>query len=359
MRTWFFLSVFFSTVSGARAADPTVLPGMERTSPAARSSCRETFERDRKKLLQNPEDEKAWTALRICATELKRWNEAAEAGRAAIQKGSRQPGPHVLLGVAGLRLKDYQKAADELEEAIGLKPDQPAAYYYLGIAYLFLHQPGQAARAAERAVELDPENANNHSQLAYAYLLLDERKKGEQAAQKAIRLDPDNVTAYKVLGSLYAKEGRREESDKAFEEAIHANGRAAGIAPARKPSGIVPIAPPSLAPLESAQETVPPETICAQQWSKLKAAMIKGDTAEALAYLSNYLDTRDQYRRAFERMGTRSRDVFAGLGELTDCQTVLASVACKARVLGPRGQTHETTVRCERNPDKTWRIRSF
>ncbi|MFA5975449.1 MAG: tetratricopeptide repeat protein [Elusimicrobiota bacterium] len=356
-RSWFVGTVLFAAIRLPAAPNPALLPGMSEASQPAASSCRTTFETARKQLLQNPENENTWEEFRVCMSELKRWNDAEAVSRAAIQKGTRQSGPHVVLGVASLHMKEYAKAADAFNEAIRLKPDDSAAYYYLGMAHLFLRQPGQAAQAARRAVELDPSNANHQSQLAYAYLLLDERGRCEQAAQKAVQLDPNNVAAYKVLGNLYAKEGRPSESDKAFEQAIHANGRAAIAHPVVTRKAAAP--PAAAAPPPPPEETSSPEELCQTQWSSMKTAVIRGDTARALTYYSDYLDTREQYQESFEQMGPRARDVFAGMGELYNCQTVLGSVTCKMMISSPRSGTHETTVRFERNPDKIWRIRSF
>jgi hypothetical protein len=91
----------------------------------------------------------------------------------------------------------------------------------------------------------------------------------------------------------------------------------------------------------------------------MKTAMLNGRTEEGLTYFSDYGDTRDQYRGAFQRLGSRTRDIFANFGDLTNCSPVLGSVTCKAVVRNTTGTSAETTVRFERNSDRIWRIRSF
>lgn len=352
------------------AADPAALPGMRGAAIPApvknKDICHDSFDHLKDQLSHDPEDARAWEEFRLCTSELKRWTESADVSRSAVAQGSRQPGPHVVLGLVFLHTKEYQKAADEFDFAIGLKHDQPMAYYYLGMSYLFLHQPELAAKAAETAVELDSSSASNYSQLAYAELLLDHQDRCEQAARKAIQIDPNSVAAYKVLGNLYAQQGKKEESDKAFEEAIHANGRLIATSPfiPDKSTAISPV--PRMPAQVSAESGTPmgePEDLCRDQWNKMKTAMVRGDTAEALTYFSDYLDTRQQYRQAFTRMGPdRAREIFENMGDLEDCKTVLFSVMCKTTVTSSRNgeiRSLEETVRCERNDDKVWRLRSF
>ncbi len=364
-------------VCSALAADPTSLPGMTGVSPGptagnppkGKQLCKDQYDQYKAQLAQHPDDAKTWDEFRACTSELKRWSDGAEVGRAALQKGVQLPGPHMVLGLAYLHSKEYQKAADAFDEAIRLKHEQPLAYYYLGMSYLFLRQPEQAAQAAQTAVDLDPTTASHYSQLAYAELLLDHQDKAEAAAKKAVALDPNNVAAFKVLGNLYAQQGKKEESDKAFEQAIHANGRVAATSPfvADKTVASPRAVPAPAAPApESAGSNVPvgdPEDLCRDQWNKMKAAMSRGDTAEGLTYISAYLDTRQQYRQAFARMGPqRAREIFENLGDLEDCKTVLLTVNCKTTATTSRNgeiRSVEENVRCERNEDKIWRIRSF
>ena len=99
---------------------------------------------------------------------------------------------------------------------------------------------------------------------------------------------------------------------------------------------------------------------CIGQWNKMKDAATRGDTKEALQYYSDYLDTRDQYKDAFEKMGVpRMQSVFASFGELYDCDIVFASAHCKSLVRNAAGTVVVTKIRFERNPDHIWRIRSF
>jgi hypothetical protein len=55
----------------------------------------------------------------------------------------------------------------------------------------------------------------------------------------------------------------------------------------------------------------------------------------------------------------RLESVFAGFGELYDCEVVFATAHCKSIVKNAAGTVIVTKIRFERNPDRVWRIRSF
>lgn len=353
--------------------------------------CKKTYDSYKDRLAKNPEDDQAWSELRVCTNELKRWNEAAQISSDALQKNPNLPQAHLLLGITELHSKDYKNAAADFQKATELNPNLPAPYYYLGMADLFMSQASPAAEAAQKAVSLDPKNPTYYSQLAYADFLLQDNDEAELAAKKAIALDPNNVAAYKVLGNIYKSEGREDESDKAFEDAIHANGRqvTAAAVPAAPASGATPVsalpgmsAPAAVAVLPSAAAPAaaaatpktsvpavsapPPEpepvdaaTQCKRQWERMRTAVAANDYQRALTYFSDYADTREQYRQSFERLGPRLQSMIANIGDPDDCQVVLLVATCKATVTGAAGTILETTIHFERNDDKVWRIKSF
>jgi tetratricopeptide (TPR) repeat protein len=362
--------------------------------------CRQEFDSYKAAVLKDASDVKAWDQLRICTTQLKRWRDAAEISSKVLAKNADSGDAHLLLGISLVHSKDYEKAALEFDNAIRLKPNSALPYYHYGMAELFLNKPADAVKAAQKAIELEPKNALHHSQLAYASLLLDDQAMCETEAKKAVELDPNNVAAYKVLGNLYVKQGKQADADKMFEEAMHANGRltsahpftadkrelpgmesrgshdaistgtlagaGAGIGASTgvgAPSGILPVtsapAGAPAAPVPEKAPTIAPDILCRTQWEAMKKAAVEGKTEEALTYFSDYGDTREQYKAAFEHLGNRVETIFSNFGELTDCSVVLASASCKATVRNASGTMAETTVRLERNTDRVWRIRSF
>jgi len=342
--------------------------------------CRKNFDSYKDRLAKNPDDGQGWAEFRACVSELKRWNEGQEVASIGIQQRPQRFEPHLILGIALLHGKEYQKACDEFQTATELKPDQAQPFYYLGMAKLFLNHPAEAAESAEKATQLEPKNATYESQLAYADFLLEDNAKSEEAAKRAIALDPNNIAAYKVLGNLYEREGRQAESDQAFENAMHANGRTAttpmvprpisslpGMAPA--PVGSqppVPIprsgggAPPPVMAESPIPETSDAADTIKSQWAAMREAVAQSHMEKALSYFSDYADTRTLYRQSFEKLGvTRVQGMMAALGDIEDCDVVIAVANCKAPISIRPGEMADATIRFERNTDNVWRIRSF
>jgi tetratricopeptide (TPR) repeat protein len=355
---------------------PLALLPARAADEAARALCRKELDNLQKRAVKHPEDANAWQEFRACAIELRRWTEAADAAQAVLEKLPDHADAHLLLGIAHFHVQEYRHALGEFQTAVTARPNDPLAHYYTGMTYLFLNQPADALPEGEKAAALDPKNPAVHRQLAYAYLLTNDQAKCEASAKQALALDPNDTASYKVLGNLYRKQGKESEANKMFEEAIHAGGRRAGRAAM---PGVVaaPSAGPGAAaassgakrpsPRASDEDQVePPENTperiehCKEQWDGMKEAVQRGDLETALRYYSDYAGTREEYRKAFQNMGVaRVQAIFSNFGELENCEVVIMSATCKAKVRSPNGGERETSIRFERNPDKIWRIRSF
>jgi tetratricopeptide (TPR) repeat protein len=325
--------------------------------------CRKKLPQLKSQLSKNPDNPQGWMELRTCANELKEWNDAVDAAMAAKQKAPDNPEPRLILGMAQMQSKDYNRAIEYFDKTIELNSNESYAYFQMGMAYLFLNLPTKALIAAERAVEIDPKNAAYQRQASYTYMMLDDLPNADRAAHAALEIDPDDIAAHKILAHVYAKEGK---ADEAAQEA-----QAARVATAKKIAALpaTPAVKPLLAPKVAAEkekeaknEKEDDADIIAgllNSWEEMKTDLIAGRIDAALPYFSTYLDTRDQYRQAFTRMGPRAKRTFQNFGEPYDCEVVFLSATCKALVRNDYGTMHETSIRFERNPDRVWRIRSF
>jgi tetratricopeptide (TPR) repeat protein len=330
---------------------------------SARDLCQKTFNDYKSRLTKNPSDDAAWTEFRVCATELRRWDEAIQVALTARQKNKELPQPYLIMGLAQMQQKNYERAVEHFDQSIALKSDQPLAYFQMGMAYLFLNETAKASQAAERAVELEPTNPAHHRQLAYTQLLLGDLGAAEASAKKAIELDKDDLAAHKILAKIYAKE--QNNVGMTQELALVKDAEQKFIA--AHPEMAKPIAPVPK-PQEEEEEDKKSKkqedyevigTII-DQWNQMKGAIQEGNIERALTYYSDYLDTRDQYRESFNRLGLpRLESIFSGFGELYDCEIVFASAHCNSLVKNEAGTVIVTRIRFERNPDHKWRIRSF
>jgi len=328
----------------------------------ARDLCQKNYASYKNRLTKNPADDDAWTEFRVCTAELKLWDEAIQVALTARQKNRDLPQPYLILGLAQMQQKNYERAVEHFDQSISLKSEQPLAYFQMGMAYLFLNEAGKAAQAAERAVELEPTNSSHHRQLAYAQLLLGDLSAAEVSAKKAIELDKDDLAAHKILAKIYAKENNSSGTTQELALVKEAEQKYAAAHPelTKKPEP----APKALEEEEEKkskkQEDYEIIGSIIDQWNRMKGAIGEGNIDQALTYYSDYLDTRDQYRDSFNRMGLpRLESVFSSFGELYDCEVVFASAHCKSLVKNASGTVVVTKIRFERNPDPAWRIRSF
>lgn len=327
-------------------------------------ACQKEMVSARDRLAKNMSDEVAWTELRVCAGELKKWDEAIQTALQVRQKNRNLPQPYLILGLAQMQQKNYERAIEHFDQTIALRSEQPVAYFQMGMAYLFMNEPAKAAQAAERARDLDPENVAYQRQLAYTYLLMDRLDDAQAAAQKAIAIDKTDTASHKILAKIYAKSGNAAGAREELEIVKAADAALLAAHPelAKKPEPVAKPAPVADEDDESGGKEEDYQVIgtVIGQWNSMKDAVMHDDTDKALTYYSDYLDTRDQYREAFKRMGpTQLKTVFNSFGDLYDCEIVFASAHCKSMVGSPAGGVVVAKIRFEKNPDKVWRIRSF
>jgi tetratricopeptide (TPR) repeat protein len=329
--------------------------------PQGKELCEKNYASYKDRILKNPTDDEAWTELRVCTGVLKKWDEAIQVALQARLKNRDLPQPYLILGLAQMQQKNYDRAVEHFDQTIALKSAQPLAYFQMGMAYLFLNEPTKAAQAAERAVELEPTNAAHHRQLAYARLLLDDLPGAEASAKKALEIDKEDLATHKILAKIYAKEGNTAAMTQEMAVVRTAETQYAAAHPELAKA-------PEPAPKPQEEEEEPSQKqedyqvigLCIGQWNRMKDAVMREHVEEALNYYSDYLDTRDQYRASFNKMGLpHMKTLFANFGEFYDCEVVFASAHCKAVVTNAAGTAIVTQIRFERNPDHNWRIRSF
>jgi Flp pilus assembly protein TadD len=351
------LSVLFFAPWTAFAADS-----------AEKALCQKNLSTYKDRIHKNVEDESAWTELRVCATELKKWDEAIQIALQARLKNRHLSQPYLILGLAQMQQKNYERAIEHFDQTIELRSSQPVAYFQMGMAYLFLNEPGKAAQAAERAVDLEPTNPVYHRQLAYTLLIVGELEAAETSIQKAITLDPKDIAAHKILAKIYTKAGNTAGAAQAHawikaEEAAFA---AAHPELVKKPEVVSAPKPEARDDDEEEDEKKGKEEDyqligqCIGQWDNMKLAIDAGDLEKALLSYSDYLDTRELYRESFNKLGSaKLKTIFKSFSELYDCEVIFATAHCKAMVHSPSGAVVVTKIRFERNPDKVWRIRSY
>lgn len=158
--------------------------------------------------------------------QLSRFEDAREAGIAALRLDPNHANAHVNLATAYLALRDLPNAIALLRRAVELNPNLTEAYINLGGALAEVDDYQGALAAQHRALELDPNNPRAISGLALAYQLMKRRDEALELYRRAISLAPnfaETHTRYGValLSLGQYQEGFRELEWRRFEGAAH------------------------------------------------------------------------------------------------------------------------------------------
>lgn len=132
----------------------------------------EAAESYRQAINQDPGMAEAHHELGYAYTQMRQWDKAVTSLNQAIALRPAFADSHRLLGDALSRLSRWKEAAESYSQAIAVQPDSVAAYLGLGAVYRQLEQPKEAVAAYLKVVKLKPNNASAHYELGLLYLRL-------------------------------------------------------------------------------------------------------------------------------------------------------------------------------------------
>jgi Tfp pilus assembly protein PilF len=141
---------------------------------------------------------------------------ARSRAQAALQKESKNPRAHILLGNALAGLKEIPRALREIEDAIALDPSYAPAWTALGAVRLRNGSAREAAAAFQRAVVLDPASIDARLSLANYQWAAGDVRAAERTLQDGLALDPNNELAHRALALLYVATRRPLEAEPHF-----------------------------------------------------------------------------------------------------------------------------------------------
>ena len=95
------------------------------------------------------------------------------------------------MGYAYGELKEYQKAIDAYKAAIKIKPDKHETYYNMGNAYRKLKKYQKAIDAYKKVIKIDPDDYKAHNNMGDAYLKLKEYQEAIGAYKEVIKITSD------------------------------------------------------------------------------------------------------------------------------------------------------------------------
>lgn len=153
----------------------------------------------------------------VAYLQLERYQEARDAGRAALQLDPNHANAHVNLGAAYAALEDYPNAIALQRRATELAPRLTEAFISLGNTLLDARDAQGALAAHNKALELDPNNPRAVSGLARAYQAMKRRDEALGLYRQAITLSPSFPEPHVGYGSQLLQLGELREGFKEYE----------------------------------------------------------------------------------------------------------------------------------------------
>lgn len=174
---------------------------------------------------ESPEDYDAYVAKGDLLRTRSRFNDAAQAYSAALERikreGPQQWGIYFARGACYERLGMWDKAEVDLRKALALNPDQPEVMNYLG--YGIMIQGGDlphARKLIEQAYALQPNSPQIVDSMGWMLFKTGDVQGAVQLLEQAIEMLPGDATVNDHLGDAYWQAGRKTEARYQWQRAL-------------------------------------------------------------------------------------------------------------------------------------------
>jgi tetratricopeptide (TPR) repeat protein len=134
----------------------------------------------------------------------------------AVEKDSKLPQAHYLLGQIAVFRARYDEGVQLLEKEIALNPVNAMAYYKLGDAYTLQLKWDEAVAPLQKSIWLSPYFSGPYILLGKTYLKKKNFSTAEAMLKRAIQFDPNNKSAHYLLGQVYQQTARSEDAKREF-----------------------------------------------------------------------------------------------------------------------------------------------
>lgn len=152
--------------------------------------------------------------------EARKWMEAEEAYREAIELEQNIPALWGNLGFVLLQLGELDEAERAVRKSIELNSKLPRPWNVLGSILTRQRRVNEAEQAFRKAIELDPRYPCAWNGLGHLLSNLKRYDEAEQACRKAIEIDPAHVAAWADLGTVFSRRGRLEDAEQSYRKAV-------------------------------------------------------------------------------------------------------------------------------------------
>jgi tetratricopeptide (TPR) repeat protein len=192
------------------------------------------------KSIELKESAEAYGRLAWAYSNSKKYKEAYQAAKKAVELDENYAWYHAGLGRILVELGKPEEAVKELTIAVTLDPEHVFAYLYLGVAYkeldnnelakgnfekawyLALEKGDQrnAALAMDNASEIAPKKSLYFARSGEAYRMLGEYDKALVKFKRAVRIEPQPAWVYGSLGDVYRRKGDFKRAEENLKESL-------------------------------------------------------------------------------------------------------------------------------------------
>jgi tetratricopeptide (TPR) repeat protein len=160
-------------------------------------------------LAADPGQWRAWCLLGATHLKRRRYGEALECARSAIDLEPTQEWPHRIASISERHLGNLERAVVAAREAVRLAPSEAYAHAELGVALSYARpwRPVEALHEAARALELQPHDANLHSKAGDVALKLNHTKLALAWYRRSLEIDPANAVALNNIALIRLRRG--------------------------------------------------------------------------------------------------------------------------------------------------------
>ena len=170
-----------------------------------------------------PNDAEAYRGIGEAYERVWQFAKALDFYKEAVRLDPRFARAQTDLGKTLVRLFRYQEAIGPLKEGVRLKARGQVEhddYYNLGEAYLRTGQYQDAVGAYRQALEVAPQYTSTHARIAEAYNGLKQYENAVASAGLTLKQSPNDHRANRVLGDSYAGMGRYDKAVEHYKESI-------------------------------------------------------------------------------------------------------------------------------------------
>jgi tetratricopeptide (TPR) repeat protein len=192
-------------IDSMQETQPTLLDEARRDLEAKRNA--QAIAKFREMVSRDPNNALAYQGLAQGLNRLRRYHEAEQASRAALELDPKLAIPHEILAFILAKRGQYAESRSEAESAIRLDPNAVSAFVTLGHLQVVEGQLQDAEESLKRAVLIDAGNFRAHYNLAICYWREKRFDESLHEAWQAFKLSPSADTGYMV--ALAFMQGRR------------------------------------------------------------------------------------------------------------------------------------------------------